>query len=61
MVYVGGAFDLFHVGHLDFLEKARKQGDFLIVGLYTDPAINRYKGANYPLMNLHERVIILLV
>ena len=56
IVYVAGAFDLFHVGHLDFLEAARQRGDFLIVGLHTDPAVNRYKGANYPIMNLHERV-----
>lgn len=51
---------MFHVGHLDFLEKARQEGDFLIVGLHTDPIVNRYKGANYPIMNLHERVLSVL-
>lgn len=60
MVYVAGAFDLFHIGHLDFLEKAAKEGDFLIVGLHTDPVVNRYKGSNYPIMNLHERVLSVL-
>lgn len=60
IVYVAGAFDLFHVGHLDFLEKARQEGDFLVVGLHTDPVVNRYKGANYPIMNLHERVLSVL-
>nr|CAH0106780.1 unnamed protein product [Daphnia galeata] len=60
IVYVAGAFDLFHVGHLDFLEKARAQGDYLIVGLHTDPVVNQYKGANYPIMNLHERVLSVL-
>lgn len=60
VVYVAGAFDLFHVGHLDFLEKARQLGDFLIVGLHTDPTVNRYKGSNYPIMNLHERVLSVL-
>jgi ethanolamine-phosphate cytidylyltransferase len=59
-VYVAGAFDLFHVGHLDFLEKARAEGDYLIVGLHTDPIVNRYKGSNYPIMNLHERVLSVL-
>ncbi|KAJ8958172.1 hypothetical protein NQ318_006111 [Aromia moschata] len=62
IVYVAGAFDLFHVGHLDFLQKAREQvgGDYLIVGLHTDPVVNRYKGSNYPIMNLHERVLSVL-
>ena len=60
IVYVAGAYDLFHVGHLDFLELARSKGDYLIVGLHTDPTVNRYKGANYPIMNLHERVSVLL-
>lgn len=59
-VYVAGAFDLFHVGHLDFLEKASKLGDYLIVGLHTDPVVNSYKGSNYPIMNLHERVLSVL-
>lgn len=60
IVYVAGAFDLFHVGHLDFLEKAKEYGDFLIVGLHTDPVVNSYKGSNYPIMNLHERVLSVL-
>lgn len=60
IVYVAGAFDLFHVGHLDFLQVAKKEGDYLIVGLHTDPAVNRYKGGNYPIMNLHERVLSVL-
>uniref|UniRef100_A0A1A9W0P7 ethanolamine-phosphate cytidylyltransferase n=1 Tax=Glossina brevipalpis TaxID=37001 RepID=A0A1A9W0P7_9MUSC len=60
IVYVAGAFDLFHVGHLDFLEKAKQLGDYLIVGLHTDPVVNSYKGSNYPIMNLHERVLSVL-
>jgi ethanolamine-phosphate cytidylyltransferase len=60
IVYVAGAFDLFHIGHLDFLEKAKSFGDFLIVGLHTDPEVNKYKGKNYPIMNLHERVLSVL-
>lgn len=60
IVYVAGAFDLFHVGHLDFLEKAKQHGDYLIVGLHTDPVVNTYKGSNYPIMNLHERVLSVL-
>ena len=42
IVYVAGAFDLFHIGHLAFLEKCREHGDYLIVGLHTDPVVNRW-------------------
>jgi len=35
-------------------------GDFLIVGLHTDPIVNTYKGSNYPIMNLQERVLSVL-
>ena len=60
VVYVAGAFDLFHIGHLDFLERVASKGDYLIVGLHTDPTVNRYKGYNYPIMNLHERTLSVL-
>jgi ethanolamine-phosphate cytidylyltransferase len=60
IVYVAGAFDLFHVGHLDFLEKVREHGDYVIVGLHTDPEVNRYKGFNFPIMNIHERTLSVL-
>jgi len=60
IVYAAGAFDLFHVGLLDFLEQAMKLGNYLIVGLHTDMDVNKYKGSNYPIMNLHERVLSVL-
>lgn len=60
IVYVDGAFDLFHVGHVSFLEKAASLGDYVIVGLHTDREVNRCRGSNYPIMNLHERVLSVL-
>ncbi|UJR31238.1 hypothetical protein I4U23_018740 [Adineta vaga] len=60
VVYTAGAFDLFHVGHVDFLEKVKACGDYLIVGLHSDKVVNRYKGSNHPIMNLHERVLSVL-
>uniref|UniRef100_A0A914DZK1 ethanolamine-phosphate cytidylyltransferase n=1 Tax=Acrobeloides nanus TaxID=290746 RepID=A0A914DZK1_9BILA len=60
IVYVCGAFDLFHIGHLCFLEEARKLGDYLIVGIYSDQIVNEYKGQNFPIMTLHERVLSVL-
>ncbi|CAG9529765.1 unnamed protein product [Cercopithifilaria johnstoni] len=60
VVYVSGAFDLFHIGHLCFLEEARKLGDYLIVGIHSDQVVNAYKGGNHPIMSLHERVLSVL-
>ncbi|KAJ3077451.1 Ethanolamine-phosphate cytidylyltransferase [Quaeritorhiza haematococci] len=60
VVYVDGAFDLFHIGHADFLRKAKEMGDYLLVGIHDDQTVNRIKGANYPIMNLHERVLSVL-
>ncbi|KAL3112745.1 hypothetical protein niasHT_019719 [Heterodera trifolii] len=60
IVYVCGSFDLFHIGHLCFLEEARRLGDYLIVGIYSDQDVNSYKGQNYPIMTLHERVLSVL-
>ena len=60
VVYVAGAFDLFHVGHVSFLEKCAELGTYIIVGLHNDWVVNRYKGKNYPIMNLQERVLSVL-
>ena len=42
-VLVGGCFDLLHYGHLTFLKKAKKEGDFLIVALESDEFIKDHK------------------
>lgn len=57
VVYIDGAFDLFNVGHASTLQKARELGTYLIVGIYDDETVNDLKGRNYPIMNLHERVL----
>ncbi|KAL0135271.1 hypothetical protein V8B55DRAFT_1555375 [Mucor lusitanicus] len=57
VVYVDGTFDLFHVGHIEFLKRAKALGDFLMVGIHDDQTVNAIKGSNYPLMNLHERAL----
>lgn len=48
-------FDLFHAGHVMMLEEARKQCEFLIVGLQTDPTIDRPDTKNKPVQGVFER------
>jgi glycerol-3-phosphate cytidylyltransferase len=48
-------FDLFHAGHVMMLEEAKKQCDFLIVGLQTDPTIDRPDTKNKPVQGVFER------
>ena len=60
VVYIDGVFDLFHVGHIAALKKARELGTFLYVGLYDDETVRRRKGKYFPLMNLQERVLNVL-
>lgn len=52
-----GTFDLFHIGHLRILQRARLLGDFLIVGVSTDELNFRKKGA-YPAYSEAERLEI---
>jgi len=60
IVYVDGSFDMFHVGHVELLEQAKKQGDFLLVGVHDDLTLNQHEGRNFPIMNLHERILNVL-
>ena len=41
IVFTNGCFDLLHLGHVDYLEKARNLGDKLVVGVNTDRSIGR--------------------
>jgi D-beta-D-heptose 7-phosphate kinase/D-beta-D-heptose 1-phosphate adenosyltransferase len=59
IVFTNGCFDLFHPGHLEILEKARMQGDFLFVGVNTDDSVKRLKGPARPVQPLESRVAVL--
>ncbi len=60
IVYIAGSFDLLHNGHIEQLKKARAMGDFLYVGVWADDVVNHYRGSNYPILSLHERVLMTL-
>jgi glycerol-3-phosphate cytidylyltransferase len=55
--YVPGAWDMFHVGHLNILLRARPHCDKLIVGVVTDEALYQAKG-KFPIVPLEERMEI---
>lgn len=51
IVLSGGVFDILHYGHLQFLEKAKRQGDILIVILEPDAKVRKIKGKRRPINN----------
>jgi len=59
VVLTNGVFDLIHAGHVDYLSKARKLGDVLIVGLNSDESVRRIKGEKRPILEQEERAFIL--
>jgi len=58
IVFANGAFDVFHVGHVRYLEAARAEGDWLIVGVNSDASVARSKGADRPVVPAAERAEI---
>ncbi|CAH8376367.1 unnamed protein product [Eruca vesicaria subsp. sativa] len=60
IIYIDGAFDLFHAGHVEILRRARELGDFLLVGIHNDQTVSARSGARHPIMNLHERSLSVL-
>jgi glycerol-3-phosphate cytidylyltransferase len=58
IVFTASCFDLLHPGHVLMLEDAKRQGDILVIGLHTDPTINR-DTKNKPVQTFEERKIMI--
>lgn len=59
IVFTNGCFDILHAGHVEYLQEARKQGDFLIVGLNRDCSIRSIKGESRPVNPEMQRARVL--
>jgi len=59
IVFTNGCFDILHMGHVKYLEKAKKLGDVLVVGINSDNSVTRLKGVNRPINNLNDRCCII--
>lgn len=59
IVFTNGCFDILHLGHVDYLSKAKDLGDILIVGLNTDQSVNKIKGKNRPIQDEISRAMLL--
>ena len=59
IVFTNGCFDIIHAGHVDYLQKARQQGDFLVLGLNDDHSIRSIKGPERPVNEELHRARVL--
>lgn len=59
VVFTNGCFDILHIGHVRYLNRARSMGDALIVGLNSDSSVRQIKGDPRPVMPESERAEVL--
>ena len=59
VVFTNGCFDLLHLGHVRYLEKARALGDALVVAVNSDASVLRLKGAGRPIVPQEDRCEVL--
>ena len=58
IAFANGAFDLLHAGHVRYLEAARREADWLLVGVNSDASVARSKGSGRPVVSEAERAEI---
>jgi D-beta-D-heptose 7-phosphate kinase / D-beta-D-heptose 1-phosphate adenosyltransferase len=59
IVFTNGCFDILHLGHVRYLEKAKALGDILVVGMNSDSSVRKLKGPRRPIFPEEERTEIL--
>jgi rfaE bifunctional protein nucleotidyltransferase chain/domain len=58
IVFANGCFDTLHVGHVRYLEGARREGDALVVGVNADSSLSHLKGPGRPILDENARAIL---
>ena len=59
IVFTNGVYDLIHAGHVTLLEKAKRLGDVLVVGINSDSSVRRLKGPKRPIAGQSDRAHVL--
>jgi rfaE bifunctional protein nucleotidyltransferase chain/domain len=59
VVFTNGCFDLLHVGHVRYLQAARRLGDALVIGVNSDASVRRIKGPGRPINSERHRLEVL--
>ena len=59
IIFTNGCFDILHVGHIRYLQKARSLGDCLVVGLNADSSVRKLKGTGRPVTGERDRAEVL--
>ena len=59
IVFTNGCFDLLHLGHVQYLEAARAEGDVLVIGVNSDRSVHEIKGPTRPVVPEDERAEVL--
>lgn len=60
IVFTNGCFDILHLGHVEYLNEARAQGDLLLVAINSDESVRKLKGPDRPVNNEEDRKKMLL-
>ena len=59
IVFTNGCFDILHAGHVDYLSRAKRLGDILVVGLNSDSSVKKIKGKSRPVNKERDRAKVL--
>lgn len=60
IVFTNGCFDILHLGHVEYLNEAKAQGDLLLVAINSDVSVSKIKGPDRPINNEQDRASMLL-